>query len=455
MSYSLLPYIFNSCWFISEASIQGLLPIVKSIYNGELPKVQEEDKLRHIAYKINALSTPEEPTDDTEQPIHEEEDSLTKKYISVIPVFDVITLQNQMCGPTGTYTKSKYLEEAGLNPDVEAVILFIDSPGGEAHAMFQFTNAIKDFKANYKKPIVAYIGSMAASAAYGIAACCDKIVVGDSHCILGSIGTYITVYDQVKSLEAQGIFIKEIYAADSSNKNIQWRAALEGNEKPMLAMLKEYNDRFKSIVKEGRPAITESESIKPFTGDIVFGKYAVDLNMADAIGNMNVAVDECNKLNKSNYSQIHNEQMKFSFKSAWAAIASMSIFSSKKDGDEFTEADIEQINKELEIRQQKITDLTTELSAKEAEISDLQSGNNTLQAALTETQTQLDAVNTKLSTTSAEVERLTAELATANEELTKRPGTTATTANVETEKIETGEEVKYDAVNDYVKNLNQ
>lgn len=454
MSYSLLPYIFNSCWFISDGSVQGLLPVVKSIYKGELPKIDAEEKLRHQMYQISQCSSPNEPIDnnsDCEIP----EETPSKKYIAIIPVFDVITLQNQLCGPTGTYTKSKYLEEAGQNPDVEGVILFIDSPGGEAHAMFQFTNAIKEFKANYKKPIVAYVGSMAASAAYGIAASCDSIVVSDTHTVLGSIGTYITVLDQKKSLEADGIFIHEIYAADSTNKNIEWRAAIAGDEKPMLKMLKAYNDRFITIVKDGRPDIKETANIKPFTGSTIFGSDAIQLGMADAIGNMNIAVDQCQKISKSNYSQIHNEQMKFSFKSAWAAIASMSIFSSKKDGDEFTEADIEQVNNELETSQQKITDLTTELSAKEAEISDLQSGNNTLQAALTETQTQLDAVNTKLSTTSAEVERLAAELATANEELTKRPGTTATTANVETEKIETGEEVKYDDVNDYVKNLNQ
>lgn len=428
MSFSLLPYIFNSCWFISEGSVQGLLPIVKSIYKGEIPKINAEEKLKHQMSQVVSNSADDSAIDNIPN----------KKHIAVIPVFDIITLQDQLCGPTGTLTKSKFLDSAGQDTEVEGVILFIDSPGGEAHAMFQFTNAIKEFKANYKKPIVAFVGSMAASAAYGIAATCDKIVVSDTHSMLGSIGTYITVFDHKKSLESEGIFIHEIYASDSSNKNIEWRAAIAGDEKPMLKMLKSFNDRFISIVKDGRPEIKDTVNIKPFTGSIIFGSDAITLGMADVIGNMNIALDLCKKINKSNYSQNYTE-MKIPFKSAWTALAAM--FSTKAEGDDLTEADVEQMNIELESIQNKIETLTNDLSAKDKEIANLiqqmteaKNANDILQAALTKTEEALNA---------------------ANIELANRPGSAATTANIDVEEIDTPDDIKYDEVNEYVKSFNK
>jgi len=436
MSYSLLPYIFNSCWFISENSIQGLLPIVKNIYKGEIPKIDAEEKLLHQAYQINSLSSPEDPIDDSVNTNSEETPS--KKYISVIPVRGVITLNDQFCGPTGTYTKTKYLNEAGQNPDVESVILFIDSPGGEAMAMFQFTNAIKDFKENYGKPIVAFIGSMAASAAYGIAASCDSIVASDTHSILGSIGTYITVLDQKKSLEAAGIFIHEIYAKDSTNKSIEWRAAIAGDEKPMLKMLKSFNDRFISIVKNGRPEIKETEEIKPFTGSTIFGNDGLTLNIIDAIGNMNIAIEHCQQLSKSNYSQ-KNNSMKINFKSTWPFI--QAIFPEKKEDDEITEAEVEKINTDLSAKQAKINDLTSQISAKDDEISSLTQQLNDAKSDKDALQVSFDDTKTKLDT--------------ANAELAKRPGTAAINPKVDNEVIETNATVKYDEVNDYVKKFSE
>lgn len=443
--FNILTSVHNKPWCIDPSRHDELKLFVTNFLNGNIQNIDNsEDRKKNQPYTLSVSSAVANPRSKENEQV-----------IQVLPIFGIISLEDQFCGPSGTLTKEKELQKAGKDGCIMGVILHIESPGGDAHAMFHFTNAIKEFKQKYGKPVGAFVQSEACSAAFGIASVCDFIIASDTHSLVGSIGTYFTVMDMEKTAENQGYIIKVIYAEDSTEKNIESRAAVEGDEKPALRTLKQYNDRFKSIVKEGIPNIKSTDTINPFTGKTIFAKDAIELNMVSEIGNMDVAVNKIVELvnKKSNYSQIHNEQMKFSFKSAWAAIAG--LFESKAEGDEMTEADVDKINNELLTRQQKITDLTTQLSAKEAEISELQSGNNTLQAALTETQTQLDAVNTKLSTTSAEVERLTAELANANEELTKRPGTTATTANVETEKIETGEEVKYDAVNDYVKNLNQ
>ncbi len=431
MSYSILQSVFNSCWFINNVAVSAYMPVIKQLYNGDFDLHDySEERAHNRAYAVlNDLSIvsvsqlERTPIDKASNP----------NSFAVIPVNGAITLMDQRCGPEGTKTKAQYLADAGRNPNIDGVILSIDSPGGEAHAMFDFTNAILEFKNKYNKPIVAHVGTMAASAAFGIAAVCDKIICSDTHTLVGSIGTYITIIDQVKSLEASGIFIKEIYAADSGNKNIEFKSALAGDDQPMLNMLKSFNDRFISIVKFGRPDVVVSEKTNAFSGITFFAEDAIKINLIDGIGNLQTAIDTCTQL-KSNYSQTM-QIMKIPFQKAWANIAS--LFSSKVDGDDITEAEITEMNAELGNRQTTIDQLSSKVSDKQSEIntltqklSDAQAGNDILQAALTETETQRDSFQ---------------------KELLLRPGTAATTPNAEVELIETAPVVKLDEINEEAK----
>ncbi|MFZ4413680.1 MAG: S49 family peptidase [Bacteroidales bacterium] len=431
MSYSLLQSIFNAYWFIDESAVAGYLPIVKNIYEGNIDvSDHSEERLKHRAFVVSADFSQLSPDGERIAP-----NKATQPHsIVVIPLMGAITLQDQNCGPDGTVTKGLYLQDAGRNPNIDSVILKINSPGGEAHAMFNFTNSILDFKKTYGKPIVAHVDSMAASAAFGIAACCDRIVCSDTHTLVGSIGTYITIYDHIEALKAMGVKAEEIYAADSVNKNIEWRAAIAGDKKPMLKMLKVYNDRFLSIVKSGRTDAVSTEKGDPFTGATIFAMDALDMRLIDQIGNIEVAVEVCSQL-LSNYSPINNTMTKISFQKAWANIAA--FFSTKAEGDEITEAELVELNTEFGNRQASIDDLTKQISAKDTEISNLmkqvadeKAGNDILQAALTTTEEQRDSFKA---------------------ELALRPGTAATAPNADVEIIETTPVVVLDEINEEAK----
>ncbi len=391
MSYSLLTYIYNSVWFLEEASQDGLFLLVENIYNGNIASIDYSvERAKNRAYVITA--------DSNVNLINEDEtlrEASQEHSIAVIPIMGAITLQDQRCGPSGTATIGKNLMIAAANPNIDSVILSIDSPGGEAHAMFDLTNSINEYKQKCKKPIVAYVGSMAASAAYGVAATCNKIVCSDPNTIVGSIGSYVTLLDKKKSLANEGKVIEEIYADDSSEKNLDVREALAGNDKPIKATLKKYNDRFKNIVTTGRPDIQNSKTTDPLKGATIFAEDALSMNLIDEIGNMSVAKKHCATLNTYNYSQ-NNEEMKINFKTTWLAIAS--IFPSMKDGEEMTVEQIEKLNADLteaqtslETATDLVTEKDTEISNLNLRVSDLVNGGTTLQAALTATEVQRDA----------------------------------------------------------------
>src|SRR5262249_57857251 len=91
------------------------------------------------------------------------------------------------------------------------VILDIDSPGGEATGAFGFYETLR--LARGRKPIVAVVNDMAASAAYGIAAQADEIVISPSS-MTGSIGVVMVHMDHSKELEKKGRTPTLIFAGD-------------------------------------------------------------------------------------------------------------------------------------------------------------------------------------------------------------------------------------------------
>jgi ClpP class serine protease len=93
-----------------------------------------------------------------------------------------------MSGATSYEILRADLQAALDDPAVKAIMLNIDSPGGEVSGTDELAQAI--FDARGTKPIVAYVGGTGASAAYWLASAADKVVVSPT-AVLGSIGVQV------------------------------------------------------------------------------------------------------------------------------------------------------------------------------------------------------------------------------------------------------------------------
>jgi protease-4 len=196
--------------------------------------------------------------------------------IAVINLNHVVFKYNQECGPVGTETISRWVQNYDSNPNVAGIILNIDSPGGEARAINNLTDAIKACG----KPVIAHVASgIAASAAYAIAAVCDEIYVSHTTDAVGSIGTYITLADFKAYYKEQGLPIHEIYATKSTEKNLEVREAFKGNYKKMKAEIDVVNEAFISLVKSARPGANE----EVFSGGMYFADEALKMGLIDGI----------------------------------------------------------------------------------------------------------------------------------------------------------------------------
>ena len=126
--------------------------------------------------------------------------------VAVVPVLGVITPRPSILEMYGlavsTVTIGRRVRAALEDPEVKAVVLDVDSPGGVISGVPELAAEIR--AARGAKPIVAQANHLMASAAYWIASAADEIVASPS-ALVGSIGVYAMHVDQSALLEQMGL----------------------------------------------------------------------------------------------------------------------------------------------------------------------------------------------------------------------------------------------------------
>lgn len=214
-------------------------------------------------------------------------------------------------GPAGKGW-SEFLDEqlkmAARDRAVKAVVLKIDSPGGEVLAADNMYRALHQFQVDTGKPVIASMGSLAASGGYYVAAPCRWIVAHELS-ITGSIGVIMHGYNYRGLLTKIGVRpevfksgkFKDMLSGDKSDDEIS------SEEREMVqAMIDETFSRFKEVIVEGRTWANErgDGSGRPLAEDweeiadgrILSGKQAWDYGLVDALGNLDSAVEKAREL---------------------------------------------------------------------------------------------------------------------------------------------------------------
>jgi signal peptide peptidase SppA len=126
--------------------------------------------------------------------------------VAVIPLMGVIVPRaNLMTDLSGGTSVTDFMESfmaAVADPDISAIVLDVDSPGGSVDLIPESAARIR--AARGTKPILAVSDTMMASAAYYLGSQADEVYVTPSG-LIGSIGVYATHYDQSGLNEKTGV----------------------------------------------------------------------------------------------------------------------------------------------------------------------------------------------------------------------------------------------------------
>lgn len=209
--------------------------------------------------------------------------------VAVIPVtgplFRYANLFTAISGATSYEILAQDFTTALDNPDINAIILNIDSPGGEVNGCAELANMI--FAARGKKPIIAYASGDAASGAYWIASAADQVVASETSG-LGSIGV-VAVYRGAKPDKNAPTTI-EIVSSQSPFKRLNPETD-EGRAK-LQARIDAMAEVFVNTLARNR-GVEAAQVLEQFGGgDILIGAHGVNAGLADRIGSLEKLIAE-------------------------------------------------------------------------------------------------------------------------------------------------------------------
>ena len=203
------------------------------------------------------------------------------------PLFRYANLFTAISGATSYDILARDFNAALENPQVRSILLNIDSPGGEASGVSEFADMIA--QARDRKPVVAYVGGMGASAAYWLAAATSEIVVNDT-AMLGSIGVVLGIEDSRERDAKNGVRRMEIVSAVSPYKRTD-PASDEGRSR-LQARVDALADVFVGKVAAYRGVTRDTVAQEFGQGDVFVGQAAVDAGLADRVGSFEAVLAE-------------------------------------------------------------------------------------------------------------------------------------------------------------------
>lgn len=191
------------------------------------------------------------------------------------PIFRYSNLFSEMSGATSLESLALDFSAALKDDDVSAILLHVDSPGGEVNGTGEFADMV--YKARGKKPIIAYVSHEGASAAYWIASAADRIIAAPTS-ILGSIGVVVAVPNP----DASGKNTIQFVSSQSPNKRPD-PTTKDGKEQ-IQGFIDDLAAEFISTVARNR-GITPDSVVNDYgEGGVMVGNRAVEAGLADAIG---------------------------------------------------------------------------------------------------------------------------------------------------------------------------
>jgi protease-4 len=273
------------------------------------------------------------------------EDNKSDDKFAVIEVQGVISSQMMEGGQNMVTQIKDQLSMAADDDAVKAVILKVDSPGGEVLAADDIARALVDFHSKSSKPIIVAMEGLAASGGYYVSAPCQWIVANELT-ITGSIGVIMESYNYRGLMNKVGVQpmvfksgkFKDMLSGEKMPEEIS------AEEKQMVQVLiDETFAKFKQVISEGRQkaeaANKKGDKGRSLASDwrdyadgrIFSGRQAYELGFVDELGSFEVAVKRATKMTGVDSANLVRYQQPFDITSLFSLFGKSEARSIKLD----------------------------------------------------------------------------------------------------------------------------
>jgi len=214
--------------------------------------------------------------------------------VAVIFANGAIMDGEETAGNVGGDTTAAQIRDARIDPNVKAIVLRVNSPGGSVTASEVIRAELAAAKAA-GKPVVVSMGGMAASGGYWISTPANYIVANPST-LTGSIGIFGVINTVEKSLNELGVHTDGVATSPLADVSVTKALPPQVQEMMQLSIENGYQ-RFISLVAQARKSTPEQVD-KIAQGHVWTGEDAKNNGLVDALGDFDDAVAKAAELAK-------------------------------------------------------------------------------------------------------------------------------------------------------------
>lgn len=211
--------------------------------------------------------------------------SLATEKVAIIPIEGEIVDAQETLEALHRYVRSS---------TVKAVVIRINSPGGEIAPSQEIYSAILRVRNGSGKPIVASLDSVAASGGFYIASACDRIVANPGS-ITGSIGVILQWFDMKDLLQWAKVRPETITSGALKDAGSPFRPLTEAERLYFQGIVSQLHGQFVRDVAQGRK-LPVQEVARIADGRVFTGEQALKLKMVDQLGTIDDAVRAAGQL---------------------------------------------------------------------------------------------------------------------------------------------------------------
>jgi HK97 family phage major capsid protein len=211
--------------------------------------------------------------------------------VAVIPLFGTImpraNMMTEMSGATSVAQWIQDVRAAVANPDIGAVVLDVDSPGGAVSGVMEAADALNALRG--QKPIVAVANGLMASAAYWLASQADSIAASPSSEV-GSIGVYTVHRDLSRAMENEGVRHTVVRAGKYKAEALPFAPLTPEAHEAMQSKVDEAYDAFLGAVARGRGVSVDAVRAGYGEGRVLSAAKALAAGMIDRVATLDEVV---------------------------------------------------------------------------------------------------------------------------------------------------------------------
>jgi len=193
----------------------------------------------------------------------------------------------------GSSPIARRIREAADDPGVAAIVVRIDSSGGDGNASDLIWRELVRARKEKRKPVIASMGDVAASGGYYVAAAADEIFAEPST-ITGSIGVFVGRFDAEKLYDKLGLNLITVKRGESADLFATNRPATAAERKTLQDWVENFYDQFVERVAEARH-MSKAEVDGVARGRVWTGAQAMERKLIDGFGGLHDAVAAAKK----------------------------------------------------------------------------------------------------------------------------------------------------------------